>query len=38
VIDGAGHYPHAETPDAVLALLLPFLAATLSPATQGDRA
>lgn len=38
VIDGAGHYPHTETPDAVVALLLPFLAATLSPATLGDRA
>ena len=38
VIDGAGHYPHTETPDAVVALLLPFLAATLAPAAQGDRA
>ncbi|MBF4572016.1 alpha/beta hydrolase [Herbiconiux sp. VKM Ac-1786] len=38
VIDGAGHYPHAETPDAVVALLLPFLAATLAKAAQGDRA
>ena len=28
VIDGAGHYPHAETPDQVLALALPFLART----------
>lgn len=26
VIDGAGHYPHTETPDQVLALVLPFLA------------
>ncbi|WP_069757925.1 alpha/beta fold hydrolase [Streptomyces sp. LUP47B] len=26
VIDGAGHYPHAQTPDQVLALALPFLA------------
>ena len=26
VIDGAGHYPHAQTPDEVLALALPFLA------------
>jgi len=25
VIDGAGHYPHAQTPDEVLALALPFL-------------
>jgi pimeloyl-ACP methyl ester carboxylesterase len=30
VIDGAGHYPHAQTPDAVLALSLPFLARTLT--------
>jgi pimeloyl-ACP methyl ester carboxylesterase len=29
VIDGAGHYPHAQTPDALLALVLPFLARTL---------
>ncbi|MCS5715736.1 alpha/beta hydrolase [Herbiconiux sp. CPCC 205716] len=38
VIDGAGHYPHTETPEAVLQLLLPFLAATLSPAEQADQA
>ena len=25
VIEGAGHYPHAQTPDQVLALALPFL-------------
>ena len=30
VIDGAGHYPHAQTPDEVLALTLPFLAKTLT--------
>jgi pimeloyl-ACP methyl ester carboxylesterase len=30
VIDGAGHYPHAQTPDQVLALALPFLAKTLA--------
>jgi len=30
VIEGAGHYPHAQTPDEVLALSLPFLARTLS--------
>ncbi|SDT74726.1 alpha/beta fold hydrolase [Actinoplanes derwentensis] len=30
MIDGAGHYPHAETPDKVLALSLPFLARTLT--------
>ncbi|WP_069712913.1 alpha/beta fold hydrolase [Curtobacterium sp. ER1/6] len=30
VIAGAGHYPHAETPDAVLALVLPFLGRTLA--------
>ena len=29
VIDGAGHYPHAQTPEQVLALTLPFLARTL---------
>lgn len=29
VIEGAGHYPHAQTPDQLLALLLPFLARTL---------
>jgi pimeloyl-ACP methyl ester carboxylesterase len=29
VIDGAGHYPHAQTPDEVLALALPFLARVL---------
>jgi pimeloyl-ACP methyl ester carboxylesterase len=30
VIEGAGHYPHAQTPDEVLALALPFLTKTLS--------
>jgi pimeloyl-ACP methyl ester carboxylesterase len=30
VIEGAGHYPHVQTPDEVLALALPFLAKTLS--------
>ena len=29
VIDGAGHYPHAQTPDEVVALALPFLARNL---------
>lgn len=29
VIEGAGHYPHAQTPDQVVALALPFLARTL---------
>jgi pimeloyl-ACP methyl ester carboxylesterase len=28
VIDGAGHYPHAQTPGDLLALVLPFLART----------
>jgi pimeloyl-ACP methyl ester carboxylesterase len=28
VIDGAGHYPHAQTPEELLALALPFLART----------
>ncbi|MEU8111094.1 alpha/beta hydrolase [Micromonospora sp. NPDC048947] len=32
VIEGAGHYPHVETPDEVLALALPFLARTLTSA------
>jgi pimeloyl-ACP methyl ester carboxylesterase len=30
VIEGAGHYLHAQTPDEVLALALPFLAKTLT--------
>lgn len=30
VIDGAGHYPHVQTPNEVLALALPFLDKTLS--------
>lgn len=30
VIDGAGHYPHAQTPDELLALVLPFLTRTLA--------
>jgi pimeloyl-ACP methyl ester carboxylesterase len=30
VIDGAGHYPHVQTPDQVLALALPFLTRTLT--------
>jgi pimeloyl-ACP methyl ester carboxylesterase len=30
VLDGAGHYPHAQMPDQLLALALPFLAKTLS--------
>lgn len=28
VIEGAGHYPHAQTPEELLALALPFLART----------
>ncbi len=32
VIQGAGHYPQAQTPDEVLALTLPFLARTLTDA------
>ena len=28
VLEGAGHYPHAQTPDELLALALPFLART----------
>lgn len=38
IIDGAGHYPHAETPDEVLALLLPFLAATFARSATGTNA
>lgn len=39
VIDGAGHYPHTETPAEVLALVLPFLGRTLTATTTGgDRA
>ena len=30
VLEGAGHYPHAQTPDEVLALALPFLATALT--------
>jgi pimeloyl-ACP methyl ester carboxylesterase len=30
VLDGVGHYPHAQTPDRVLALVRPFLARTLT--------
>jgi pimeloyl-ACP methyl ester carboxylesterase len=32
VIDGAGHYPHAQTPDELLGLTLPFLAKVLASA------
>jgi pimeloyl-ACP methyl ester carboxylesterase len=32
VIEGAGHYPHVQTPDRVLDLALPFLARTLADA------
>ena len=30
VLDGAGHYPHAQVPDEVVALVLPFLTRTLT--------
>ncbi|MEU1590739.1 alpha/beta hydrolase, partial [Micromonospora sp. NPDC005710] len=30
VVEGAGHYPHAQTPDQVLALARPFLDKTLA--------
>jgi len=30
VIEGAGHYPHVQTPDQVLELVIPFLTRTLS--------
>jgi pimeloyl-ACP methyl ester carboxylesterase len=29
MIEGAGHYPHTQTPDQVVALLLPFLSRTV---------
>jgi pimeloyl-ACP methyl ester carboxylesterase len=38
VIEGAGHYPHTETPTEVLALLVPFLGRTLEPATAANNA
>ena len=38
VIDGAGHYPHTETPAAVLGLLLPFLRKTLTPSAADTNA
>lgn len=38
VIERAGHYPHAETPDELVALLVPFLTKTLVPGTGGERA
>ncbi|WP_111768807.1 alpha/beta fold hydrolase [Nakamurella deserti] len=37
VIDGAGHYPHTETPAELITLLLPFLRRTL-PTTPVDHA
>lgn len=36
VIDGAGHYPHAQTPGELLALTLPFLSRVLG-APEGSR-
>ncbi|MBM9477609.1 alpha/beta hydrolase [Nakamurella flavida] len=38
VIDGAGHYPHTETPAQVVALLLPFLRRTLTDTAPVDHA
>ncbi|MFB2554110.1 alpha/beta fold hydrolase [Herbiconiux liangxiaofengii] len=38
VIERAGHYPHTETPDELLGLLLPFLGTTLAPAAPADNA
>ncbi|GAB3673026.1 alpha/beta fold hydrolase [Angustibacter aerolatus] len=38
VVDGAGHYPHAETPEQVLALVLPFLQRTLPRDTAAGQA
>jgi pimeloyl-ACP methyl ester carboxylesterase len=30
LLDGVGHYPHAQTPDRVLALARPFLTRTVA--------
>src|SRR5262249_49854408 len=30
MVDGAGHYPHAQSPEAVAALVIPYLAAVLT--------
>jgi pimeloyl-ACP methyl ester carboxylesterase len=38
VIDGAGHYPHSETPEALVRLLVPFLARTHGSTTRTDDA
>ncbi|WP_159617926.1 alpha/beta fold hydrolase [Arthrobacter zhaoguopingii] len=38
VIEGAGHYPHTQTPGELLALLLPFLGRTLPSTTKVDNA
>ncbi|MBT2503517.1 alpha/beta fold hydrolase [Curtobacterium sp. ISL-83] len=38
VIDGAGHYPHTETPHEVVELVLPFLRRTLPQSAEGHRA
>jgi pimeloyl-ACP methyl ester carboxylesterase len=38
VIENAGHYPHAETPDEVVELLLPFLGRILAPSTENHHA
>lgn len=38
VIEGAGHYPHTESPEEVLALLVPFLGRTLAPTTPAHDA
>lgn len=38
VIEGAGHYPHAETPNELVALLLPFLSETLTATVRSNNA
>ncbi|TDK23665.1 alpha/beta hydrolase [Arthrobacter crusticola] len=38
VIEGAGHYPHTQTPDELLSLLLPFLGRTLTSTAGMDHA
>ena len=36
VIAGAGHYPHAQTPEQLISVLLPFLARTLPASGRAD--
>ena len=38
IIEEAGHYPHAETPDELITVLLPFLRKTLVPLLEAGNA